>query len=41
MLLLKNFYSSYFVDANFSLCTITTSIRANEFDIVDIEHSIE
>ena len=41
MLLLKNFYSNYIVDANLFLDTIATNIDANKFDVVDVEHNIE
>ena len=41
MLLFKDFYSNYIVDANFFFRTIATNIHANKFDVVDVEHNDE
>ena len=41
MLLLKDFYNNYIVDASFFLHTIAIDIDTSEFDVVDVEHSIE
>ena len=41
MFLFKFFYNNYIIETIFFFRTITLNIRANKFNVVDVEHNIE